>query len=90
MKIKSLLIGMLACTALVGCSDDDVLNNAEQENQQAEKIDAYLKFSIASSTNSSRADNGNEALQLVIAIKSLNIVDMRMSVPLTKTRSMMC
>ena len=60
MKIKSLLIGMLACTALVGCSDDDVLNNAEQENQQAEKIDAYLKFSIASSTNSSRADNGNE------------------------------
>ena len=33
MKIKSLLIGMLACTALVGCSDDDVLNNAEQENQ---------------------------------------------------------
>ena len=51
---------MLACTALVGCSDDDVLNNAEQENQQAEKIDAYMSFSIASSTNSSRADNGNE------------------------------
>ena len=51
---------MLACTALVGCSDDDVLNNAEMENQQAEKIDAYLKFSIASSTNSSRANNGNE------------------------------
>lgn len=30
MKIKSLLIGMLACTALVGCSnEDDVLNGAE-------------------------------------------------------------
>ena len=54
MKIKSLLIGMLACTALVGCSDDDVLNNAEQENQQAEKMRAYMTFSIASSTNSSR------------------------------------
>ena len=45
---------MLACTALVGCSDDDVLNNAEQENQQAEKMRAYMTFSIASSTNSSR------------------------------------
>ena len=54
MKIKSLLIGMLACTALVGCSDDDVLNNAEKENQQAEKMRAYMTFSIASSTNSSR------------------------------------
>ena len=45
---------MLACTALVGCSDDDVLNNAEKENQQAEKMRAYMTFSIASSTNSSR------------------------------------
>lgn len=45
---------MLACTALVGCSDDDVLNNAEMENQQAEKMRAYMTFSIASSTNSSR------------------------------------
>ena len=54
MKIKSLLIGMLACTALVGCSDDDVLNNAEMGNQQAEKMRAYMTFSIASSTNSSR------------------------------------
>ena len=45
---------MLACTALVGCSDDDVLNNAEMGNQQAEKMRAYMTFSIASSTNSSR------------------------------------
>lgn len=30
MKIKSLLVGMLACTALVGCSnEDEVLNGAE-------------------------------------------------------------
>ena len=27
MKIKSLLIGMLACTALVGCNNDDVIDN---------------------------------------------------------------
>ena len=58
MKIKSLLIGMLACTALVGCSDDDVLNNAEQENQQVEKMQAYMSFSIASSINSSRGMTG--------------------------------
>ena len=46
---------MLACTAmLVGCSDDDVLNNNELENQQGEKMRAYMTFSIASSTNSSR------------------------------------
>ena len=57
MKIKSLLIGMLACTALVGCSDDDVLNNSELEKPQAENIQAYLTFSIASSENSSRAVN---------------------------------
>ena len=57
MKIKSLLIGMLACTALVGCSDDDVLNNAEKENQQTEKMQAYMTFSIASATNSSRGVN---------------------------------
>ena len=58
MKIKSLLIGMLACTALVGCSDDDVLNGNEFENQQVEKMQAYMSFSIASSTNSSRGMTG--------------------------------
>ena len=57
---------MLACTAmLVGCSDDDVLNGNELENQQAEKMRAYMTFSIASSTNSSRgvgegATNGDK------------------------------
>ena len=59
MKIKSLLIGMLACTALVGCSDDDVLNNAEMGNQQAERKQAYLTFTVASATNSSRAEGGD-------------------------------
>ena len=46
---------MLACTAmLVGCSDDDVLNNSELEKPQGEEMQAYLTFSIASSENSSR------------------------------------
>ena len=55
MKIKGLLISMLACTAmLVGCSDDDVLNNSELEKPQGEEMQAYLTFSIASSENSSR------------------------------------
>ena len=53
MKIKSLLIGMLACTALVGCTDDDVLGGGE--NQKAVKMDAYISLTINSNTNSSRS-----------------------------------
>lgn len=53
MKIKSLLIGMLACTALVGCTDDDVLGGGE--NQKAVKMDTYISLSINSNTNSSRS-----------------------------------
>ena len=57
MKIKSLLIGMLACTALVGCSDD-VIDN-EVANQ--DKAPAYLTISFSPNSNSSRstADNAN-------------------------------
>ena len=53
MKIKSLLIGMLACTALVGCSDDEVLNGNEQ--QEVKYGNAYISLAITPSTNSSRA-----------------------------------
>ena len=53
MKIKSLLIGMLACTALVGCSDDVI---EEVESSQSKKMDAYISISINASTNSSRAE----------------------------------
>ena len=49
---------MLACTAmLVGCSDDDVLNNNELDKPQGEEMQAYLTFSIASAENSSRGVN---------------------------------
>ena len=52
MKIKSLLIGMLACTALVGCTDDDVLGGGE--NLEMKKMDTYISISVEASTNSSR------------------------------------
>ena len=35
MKIKRLLIGMLACSALVACTNDDVLENNELGNKEA-------------------------------------------------------
>ena len=57
-QIKCLLIGMLACTALVGCSDNDIIDDNGNENVAVEKREAYLTFSIASSTNSSRGVNG--------------------------------
>ena len=59
MKIKSLLIGMLASIALVGCTNEDPIDNGTNEQQQeAVRMDAYMTLSIASSTNSSRAVNG--------------------------------
>ena len=58
MKIKSLLIGMLASVALVGCTNDDPIDNGSNEQkQEAVRMDAYMTLSIASSTNSSRAVN---------------------------------
>ena len=44
---------MLACTALVGCTDDDVLGGGE--NQKAVKMDTYISLSINSNTDSSRS-----------------------------------
>ena len=52
MKIKSLLIGMLACTALVGCSDDVIDNIAQENNEVQTKTKGYLSISIASGTSS--------------------------------------
>ena len=56
MKIKSLLIGMLACTALVGCSDDDIIQGGN-EQQESTKLDAFITISIDPSTSSSRSGN---------------------------------
>ena len=54
MKIKSLLIGMLACTALVGCSnEEDVLNG-----EQATGKESYLAVSVRNANVASRATDG--------------------------------
>ena len=59
MKIKSLLIGMLACTALVGCTDDVIEENSM--NPMADKTPAYLSISFGVNTSNSRstADDAN-------------------------------
>ena len=43
---------MLACTALVGCTDDDVLGGGE--SQEMKRMDTYISLSVEASTNSSR------------------------------------
>ena len=56
MKIKSLLIGMLACSAMVGCTSEDVLEVNNGENKfDGEK--AYLAVKIASTNANSRAES---------------------------------
>lgn len=51
MKIKSLLIGMLASVALVGCTNEDIVL---EEQQHGEKMQAYINLAVNSATNSSR------------------------------------
>ena len=57
MKIKSLLIGMLACTALVGCTSEDVIDNPN-ENPVLNGDKGYLKVRlINTSGTASRAND---------------------------------
>ena len=62
MKIKSLLIGMLACTALVGCSNEEDLLNGEQGlESRGEK--GYMAVNLVNPEMGSRAykdGEGNE------------------------------
>lgn len=59
MKIKSLMLGMLASLAVVGCTNDEVLEEIQSpEQEQVEKADACLTFSIAS-TASTRTVEGD-------------------------------
>lgn len=64
MKIKSLLIGMLACTALVGCSNEEEVLNGAQAVAKGEK--GYLPVNIKmpqtarSRANVFEAGNGDE------------------------------
>ena len=51
MKIKSLLIGMLACSAMVACTNEDIVL---EEQQHGEKMQAYINLAVNTATNSSR------------------------------------
>ena len=54
MKIKSLLIGMLACTALVGCTSDDVLENGSVDNGGNKKFAINIGLNYVSDGQNSR------------------------------------
>lgn len=60
MKIKGLLFGLFACAALAACTNEDIVDN--NGNGEQEKVDANLKLVISAATNSSRATEGNETL----------------------------
>ena len=53
MKIKGLLLGMLACAAMVACTNEDIVEN--NNGGQPEKANANLTLSISTSTGSGRA-----------------------------------
>lgn len=57
MKIKGLLLGMLACAAMVACTNDDIVENNVDNPQigELENVPAYITVSIGTSNGSSRA-----------------------------------
>lgn len=61
MKIKSLLIGMLASIALVGCTNEELIETEDIKKPQAELVrgDAYVNFVINTKTDSSRGTVGD-------------------------------
>ena len=77
MKIKSLLIGMLACSAMVACTNEDPIDNGN-ENPVNGKNDAYVSVTFAMpETGSSRAatdkgyDVGETAEQTITVANSI-------------------
>lgn len=63
MKIKGLLLGMLACAAMVACTNDDIVEN-NVDNPQPEElanVPAYITVSLSGSSNSSRAEVNGDA-----------------------------
>ena len=59
MKIKSLLIGMLACSAMVACTNEDELVNNEPENKFTGN-EAYLAVRLVNSDGMTSRASGNE------------------------------
>ena len=56
MKIKSLLIGMLASVALVGCTNEDPIDVGNEKQEVAATLgETYISLAFDCNTNSSRA-----------------------------------
>ena len=58
MKIKSLLIGMLACSAMVACTNEDPIDNGN-ENLAAKSDKAYLAVKLVDANNTSSRGAGD-------------------------------
>ena len=58
MKIKGLLLGMLAYAAMVACTNEDIVKN---NVNQPEKVKGNLSLVISSTSNSSRAADNEES-----------------------------
>ena len=56
MKIKRLLIGMLACSAMVACTNDDLLEENNQQNGEK----AFIAINIVNSNANSRGTGVNK------------------------------
>lgn len=64
MKIKSLLVGMLACTALVGCSnEDEVLNGAEAAKGEKGYIAVNFAMPGGVQSRATTADGNNNKFE---------------------------
>ena len=59
MKIKGLLFGLFACAALAACTNEDIVDN--NGNGEQEKVKANVTFVIGASTNSSRATTDEDS-----------------------------
>lgn len=70
MKIKSILISMLAIAALVGCSD----NNDEPTPPGGDSQTAYLSLRITYPTSLTRASSEDDGSQEESAINSLRVI----------------
>ena len=58
MKIKGLLFGLFACAALAACTNEDIVDN--NGNGEQEKVKGNLTLVIAASSDSSRATTNEE------------------------------
>ena len=58
MKIKRFLIGMLACSAMVACTNEDVIDNGQGNPQDANTAYVSVKLVMASEGGSRATTDG--------------------------------